>query len=138
MLTRKQDNLWVVNSEKGQSLVELVIVLPLLLIIFAGVFDVGRSMQTYVAMVNASREAALRGAAGETDTNTLRLIALNELASNGLDIGQATVTVSYQMLGFPPENHITVEVGYTLPLLLSVLSIDNINLSSRTKMLTFW
>jgi hypothetical protein len=138
MLERKYGNLCLVDAEKGQSLVELVIVLPLLLLFLAGVFDVGRAMQTYVVMVNASREAALRGAAGETDTNTLRLIALNELARNDLDPGQATVTVTYQVLGFPPEDHIIVEVDYILPMLLSVLSFDSITLSSRTEMVTFW
>ena len=128
----------IVRSESGQSLVEMVIVLPLLLIILAGVFDVGRSMQAYVVLLNASREAAMRGAATETDTNTLRTMALAELNRGGLDAGLAEVTVEYQMRGFPEENHVIVQVEYSMPLLMAVLSIETMNLSSQTEMVVFW
>jgi hypothetical protein len=127
-----------ITEESGQSLVELVIVLPLLLLILAGVFDVGRAMQVYVVMLNASREAAMHGAAAEIETATLNGIVVNELARGGVNADGARVTVEYQQRGFPPENHILVSVDYTLPLFLAVLSFETLDMNCRTEMVTFW
>jgi len=126
------------TEESGQSLVELIFVLPLLLLILAGVFDMGRAMQTYVVMLNASREAAMHGAATQVDTSTLHGIIINELARGGVNPSSAQVTIEYQQRGFPPENHILVRVSYTLPLFLAVLSFETIELNSRTEMIAFW
>jgi Flp pilus assembly protein TadG len=125
-------------GESGQSLVELVIVLPLLLIILASVIDVGRAMQTYIVMLNASREAAMHGAATQVDTATLHGVVINELARGGVNASAARVTIEYQLRGFPPENHILVRVDYTLPLFLAVLSFETIDLRCRTEMIAFW
>ncbi|MBX2997227.1 MAG: pilus assembly protein [Caldilineaceae bacterium] len=126
------------TEESGQSLVELALILPLLLLILAGVFDVGRAMQTYVVMLNASREAAMYGAATQVDTSTLNTAILNELARGGVNPGGARITVEYQLRGFPPENHILVRVDYTLPLFLAVLSFETLELNARTEMIAFW
>jgi Flp pilus assembly protein TadG len=47
-----------VSSQLGQSLVEFALILPILLIVFLGVLDLGRSFYTYIALTNAAREAA--------------------------------------------------------------------------------
>ncbi len=52
-------NLW--KRERGQSLVELAIMLPILLIILLGVVDFGRVFYAYVTITNASREGARYG-----------------------------------------------------------------------------
>jgi hypothetical protein len=46
------------RQEEGQSLVELVLVLPVLLIIVAGLLDLGRLYFAYVAVTDASSEGA--------------------------------------------------------------------------------
>ncbi len=50
------------RKEKGQSLVELAIILPLLLLILLGIIDFGRVFYSYVTITNASREGARYGA----------------------------------------------------------------------------
>lgn len=50
------------RKEKGQGLVELAIILPLLLIILLGIIDFGRVFYAYVTVTNASREGARYGA----------------------------------------------------------------------------
>jgi Flp pilus assembly protein TadG len=47
--------------ERGQSMVELALVLPLLLLILFGIVDLGRVFNAYIAITNASREGALYG-----------------------------------------------------------------------------
>ena len=46
------------HGERGQSLVEMVVVLPLLLLLLIGVVDFGRAFFTFIAITNASREGA--------------------------------------------------------------------------------
>ncbi|MCB0209904.1 MAG: pilus assembly protein [Anaerolineae bacterium] len=47
---------WLPISEKGQSLVELVIVTPLLIFLMIGVFEVGWVLRGYLVLVNVNRE----------------------------------------------------------------------------------
>ncbi|GAP15650.1 Flp pilus assembly protein TadG [Longilinea arvoryzae] len=46
------------NSQKGQSLTELAVSVVILLILVAGMFDVGRAIFTYLSMRDAAQEGA--------------------------------------------------------------------------------
>jgi hypothetical protein len=45
-------------KEKGQSLVEMAIIMPILLIMFLGVLEVGFAIRSYMIILDASREGA--------------------------------------------------------------------------------
>src|SRR5215207_1881996 len=49
------------DRTRGQSLVEFALVIPILLMIFAGAADLGRIFYTYVAIENAAKEGVLYG-----------------------------------------------------------------------------
>lgn len=49
-------------SPKGQSLVEMALVLPILLLLFMGIMDFGRMLFLYAQLANAAREGARYGA----------------------------------------------------------------------------
>ena len=49
------------KKPKGQSLVEFAIMLPILLLLILGVFDLGRVIYYYSAIANAAREGARFG-----------------------------------------------------------------------------
>ncbi|HMF93569.1 MAG TPA: TadE/TadG family type IV pilus assembly protein [Vicinamibacterales bacterium] len=46
------------RSERGAELIELAIVLPILLLVFAGIVDFALAMQRFVTLNNAAREGA--------------------------------------------------------------------------------
>ncbi len=46
------------SDVRGQTLVELALVLPLLVLLIAGIFDFGRAIYGYNTVLNSSREAA--------------------------------------------------------------------------------
>ena len=46
------------KSERGAELVEFALMLPILLVIIAGLWDFGRAYRTYQAITNAAREGA--------------------------------------------------------------------------------
>jgi Flp pilus assembly protein TadG len=46
----------LVRSSRGTNLIELAIVTPVLLLMLAGIADIGRSFQTHIVITNAARE----------------------------------------------------------------------------------
>lgn len=124
--------------QNGQSLAEMAIVLPLLLIIMAGIFDVGRSMQNYVVILNASREAALAGASAQTPVADLVSLIQNELQRGGLNTNRATISIQIQQKGFPAEDYITVEVGYQVELFFGNFGVPDLPMRAVHEMVTFW
>ena len=51
----------MLRSERGQSLVELALVLPLLILLLAGTVDLGRAFFSYIVITNAAQEGARAG-----------------------------------------------------------------------------
>ncbi len=49
------------RDERGQSLVEMTLVVGLLLLLVAGTVDLGRAFHTYIVLTNAAREGARWG-----------------------------------------------------------------------------
>ncbi|RJR10606.1 pilus assembly protein [Candidatus Parcubacteria bacterium] len=45
-------------KQKGQALVEMVIITPILIVFLLGVFEVGWALRNYLVLANANREAA--------------------------------------------------------------------------------
>jgi Flp pilus assembly protein TadG len=60
------------RDERGTSLVEAALVIPVLLIILVLALDLGRAYFTYIAVIDAAREGARYGA---TDQNTTAMCA---------------------------------------------------------------
>jgi len=58
----------VTRQEKGQSLVEFALLLPIFLLILVGIAEFGRAWMTKNILTGAAREAA-RAAAAETQAN---------------------------------------------------------------------
>ncbi|HID63624.1 MAG TPA: hypothetical protein EYP49_12940 [Anaerolineae bacterium] len=70
------------REERGQSLVELAIFLPILLLILVGIVEVGHALTAYLVIANAAREGARFGAAGGKDEDITTVI----LTSTRLDV----------------------------------------------------
>jgi len=70
------------QREKGQSLAEFAIVLPFLLVILAGVLDLGRLYYVSVSISDAAAEGAAYAAINPDDVT--EIIARAQAASTGL------------------------------------------------------
>ena len=46
------------TRERGQAMVETAIVIPILLVLMVGIFEVGRAYETWQVLTNAAREGA--------------------------------------------------------------------------------
>ena len=121
------------RSEKGQSLVEFGATLTVLIIVLAGVVDIGRAYFTFIAIENGAGEGALFAAhhptwVTESDSTSsnpqydnIEYRAAHESPNSLVDWSRATVTVEYSdpaTIGEP----ITVTVSYEYDLLTPFIS----------------
>ncbi len=109
------------RKEKGQSLVEFVLILPVLFIILAGVLDLGRLYFAYVAVTDAAAEGAAYAAIRPDDTDGIVDRAqdasrwLSENDGGLVEIEPLPIIVA---LGEP----VTVTVSYTFTLATPFIS----------------
>lgn len=121
------------NEERGQSLVELGIILPLLFLIFLAILDLGRAVYASHVVANCAREGARFGRVSPDDTAGITAVA--QSAAVGLDAAEITVTVSH-----PTADQVRVDVQYTFrlltPLIAGVLGRDSLVLHNAATMYT--
>ena len=82
----------------GQSLVEFVLVVPLLLILLAGAIEIGRAAYYSIAVTNASRAAVQYGAqtsATAADTSGIKQAAVDDFGSGSPMLSPDNVIKSY-------------------------------------------
>lgn len=126
------------RGERGQGLAEMAIIMPLVLLIIAGVIDFGHILRTYTIVVNAAREAAFAGAAAQLSDNDIRALVNDELERGGVQGGTATTTITYQSNGSPAEQTIIVNLTYEVPLLMLSLAAPSITVRTNAETVTFW
>jgi Flp pilus assembly protein TadG len=97
------------GKEKGQSLVEVALVIPIMLLILAGVLDLGRLYYVTVAITDAAAEGAAYAAIHPSDADGVvdrAQTASSELVQ--IDPGQVT----YDCPTITAGATVTVTVGY--------------------------
>jgi Flp pilus assembly protein TadG len=71
-------------SDKGAELIEMALVLPILLMIFAGIIDFGFMFQRYEVVTNAAREGARMGTLPGYSQTDIQNRVENYLDTSGL------------------------------------------------------
>jgi hypothetical protein len=71
--------------EKGQSLIELAVSLVLLLLILAGIFDLGRAILSYFILQDAAEEGIVYGVSFPTDCYQIALRIRSNLEGTLVD-----------------------------------------------------
>ena len=77
------------RARRGQSLVELSLVLPMMLLLLLGTLDLGRAFFDYIQLRNAAREGAAYGARFPTDSAGIS----QRVTSHGVPSGTAVSSV---------------------------------------------
>lgn len=79
---------------RGAALVEVALLLPLMLTLLLGIWEVGRMIEVQQAVSNAAREGGRQAATGTRSTDQVQQAVVNSLANSGLSTTGVTVTVS--------------------------------------------
>ena len=92
-----------VNHEKGQSLLEMALTLPILLLLVVAVVDFGRAFDAMIVLTNAVREGARYGSRVEGMTvSDIQDLVVEDVLGSGTNITN--------MPDFE-ASHVTVEIG---------------------------
>ena len=104
---------------KGQDLVEFALLLPFMLMLIMGIFDLGRVTFLYSTITNISREGARYGVVHVCETEDVKTAAKDK--SIGIDHGDLVIDVTWNpsdcIPDTPGSGTVTVSVSFDfLPL----------------------
>ena len=125
-------------TEKGQSLVEFAFSLVILLVLVAGIVDLGRAFFTYMALHDAAQEGAIHGALNPTDTNGI-ITRVRETSQHPVDLMDTSiVSVGVEATGVCEGAVMKVIVTYqdfpvTMPLMGSIIGSQTITLKASAQ-----
>ena len=129
------------SKQKGQDLVEFAILLPLLLLLIFGIFDLGRLFHAGIAITSAAREGARFGTRNkEAEPEEIRNATRNEALNSGIDLSSSTIDINYLdllPLSSPDGNNDTIQVRITYDfnfIIDYVLSLTNIQIVRQAEM----
>lgn len=104
------------SGSSGQALVEFALLVPFLLIILMGVFEVGRAWQRYQIITDVAREggrlAAIAARNSLVTEDSVRTVITGELDGAGLDATLATVEFENFTSGFGIGQEVSVFIDY--------------------------
>lgn len=123
-----------INNEKGQSVVELAILLPILLLILMGIFEFGRVMNAQLIITQVSREGARSASVGGSDTEIIQTI--NESISS-LDSSKLTIKITPSQGSRVRGTTVVVETIYRMDIVIPIIENiipDPMNLRAQTTM----
>jgi Flp pilus assembly protein TadG len=133
------------GSERGAELIEFAIVLPILMLLVAGIFDFGMMFRTFEAVTNAAREGArvavLPGYEQNVDVESRVNAYLNASGLNNANtVTSPNITVATSAGTFTARQ-VTVTYNYAFVVLGGVAplfggSFGTINLTARSVMRT--
>ncbi len=130
------------HDGRGQSLVELGLVMSLLLLLLVGVADFGRAFHSYIVITNASREGARRASRFPRveDEGHIKGAAIREAQASDVSLDPSDIVID--SLPAQPGEPIRVTVTYEFQTIMgsmvnSILGTDNITLQASTQMVVF-
>jgi Flp pilus assembly protein TadG len=113
-ITRCVRRLW--RAESGAELIELAIALPILLLVTAGIVDMGILFQHYEVVTNAAREGARVGVLADFTVAQVQNRARDYLMASGLTGAAPAPQVTYTTVpigpGGPSISVVRVKVQY--------------------------
>ena len=129
------------RRERGQSLVETAVVLPILLLLLAATVDFGRAFDAYIVLTNAAREGARFGAVNpELTAEEVHDLVVTDIMGSGTNLTPINESDIVVMVNGQEEGseEVTVEVSYPLDLWFGrLIGIDTVTLS-KTSVMPRW
>jgi Flp pilus assembly protein TadG len=115
------------RSEKGQGMVELALIFPVLLILVLGIIDLGMGFRTYIVLSNAAREGARWVAIYPTDpSGALDRVSIEAdtvgLANTGFSDGGIAVSFTPNQTTYTEGQDVTVAIEHDFPLLFGFVT----------------
>lgn len=104
---------------KGQALVELALIMPIILLLTFGIVEFARVFSAQLVMINAAREAARCAAVGGSDTET---ISKAQNSATVFDIAKMLITIYPAEILRTGGDSVTVTIEYPVTIYAPVIS----------------
>ncbi len=115
------------RGERGQSLAELALILPFMILFLAITLDVGRAMIVHMEVVHAAREGVWVASQPTGSVHRARRAVRRVLSDAGLDPSRAHVRVIIRRPGRPAVVRVTYEYRPLMPW----LPVHSLNIQAR-------
>lgn len=106
---------------KGQALVEMALLLPLLLLLLFGIIEFGRVMSASLIVTHGAREGARYGAVGATDSEIVTSIQTKSAAVLYDHEDPTKLAIEIERTGPIKGGDIEVKVSYAVTLYLPLI-----------------
>lgn len=122
-----------ISSERGQTMTELALVLPLLLVLLLGIIQFGIAFNHYVTLTDAVRAGARKAAVSRHESDPAGACAAQVLASAGsLDSSELSKNLSCTS-SWAPGAEVTVYADYPFEIKLLDWNVYSGRLKSTMK-----
>jgi Flp pilus assembly protein TadG len=108
-----------IKNQKGQSLVEFAIILPIILLLLMGIVEFGMMLNSYLTIQNVTREGARLGIVGGSDVEIKTLITT---ISPNLTPADLTVNITPSEASRNSGDTLTVSVTYNYHMTVPIIS----------------
>ena len=106
------------RAQRGQSLIEMALVLTLLILLFAGIADLGRAFNNYIILTNAAREGARMGSHYPDQTAMIIRAARQEAEDSGVALADGDISIEFPRRTMAPGSPIRVVVTHDFDTIL--------------------
>lgn len=110
-------------DERGQSLVEFAILLPILLALVVGIFEFGRAWNVYQVTTNAAREGARLAVISTSTEAMVRDVVHDALTRAALDPDAGTIAIDGAGGNVGTPAMVSIDYPYEFTFLGPVLSL---------------
>jgi Flp pilus assembly protein TadG len=119
---------------RGQALVELALILPVLVLLAMGTLDLGRAFGAYLSMANAAREGAMYASLHPSDANLAADVTSVVLAElNGAVPATPSVTITPSAVPLPRGSSVRVTVRAPFSLFTTaILGLRSVSLQASS------
>lgn len=125
------------KPKTGQGMIEFALLLPVLILMLVGIFDLGRAFFSLITINNAAREGARYGTMHPSDRDGMKAAAVSEAQNSGIIITEDDVIplCSQDVPGRCNRGGVLrVTVNYTFESLLNVFIPLTIDMSRYVEM----
>ncbi len=119
------------RSERGQTMVETAMVLPILLVLVFGMIDFGRVFNAWITVTNSAREGARVGATRQDETAIEARIAA---AMGHIDAYDVDIVNAVGTSGSPISVTVETTVDILTPLIGNIIGGGSVTISETTTM----
>jgi Flp pilus assembly protein TadG len=119
-----------ITNERGQTMTEFAIVLPILVVLLFGIVQFGITFNNYVTLTDAARAGARRAAVARNESDPVGA-ATTAVRSSATDLNQTKLNVSVDS-SWTPGSDVTITASYPYSISLLGWVVKSGDLSTKT------